>query len=56
MSIQIIVVFLKNLKKKLIVLRKLKMKNNFPKRDQIFPLIPYPIFFGEKNLSRKIDV
>jgi hypothetical protein len=32
------------------------MKNNFPKRDQIFLLIPYPMFFLEKNLSRKIDV
>jgi hypothetical protein len=41
--------------KKLIILSG-KMKNNFPKRDQMFLLIPYLVFFVAKEPFKKDDV
>jgi hypothetical protein len=41
------------LKKKLIVLWG-KMKDNLPKRDQMYLLIPYLVFLLQKNLLRKM--
>jgi hypothetical protein len=55
MSIQIILTFKKSLKKKLIVLWK-KMKDNFLKRNQMFLLITYLIFFAAKEPFKKYDV
>jgi hypothetical protein len=43
---------LKSLKKKLIVLWG-KMKDNLPKRDQMFLLIPYLVFLLQKNLLER---
>jgi hypothetical protein len=53
MSIQIILIFFKSSKKKSIVLWE-KMKDNFPKRDQMFLLITYLVFLLQKNLLRNM--
>jgi hypothetical protein len=44
---------LKTFEEKIIVLWG-KMKDNFPKRNQMFLLIPYLLFLLQKNLLRKI--